>query len=127
MARPETEKSIFNKTKKNMESLGVYRKEFDPLIEIYANMMVQYKAYAKMHADEEFNATEVTTNSKGVVSEKKSPLVQTLETLRKDILSYSDRLCLNPKALTDDKLKTNKAKPVGLDAFVSQALGDGSG
>ena len=53
--------------------------------------------------------------------------MQTLETLRKDILSYSDRLCLNPKALTDDKLKTNKAKPVGLDAFVSQALGDGSG
>ena len=98
-----------------MESLGVYRKEFDPLIEIYASMMVQYKA------------TEVTTNSKGVVSEKKSPLVQTLETLRKDILSYSDRLCLNPKALTEDKLKTNKAKPVGLDAFVSQALGDGSG
>lgn len=127
MARPETEKSIFNKTKNNMESLGVYRKEFDPLIEIYASMMVQYKAYAKMHEDEEFNATEVTTNSKGVVSEKKSPLVQTLETLRKDILSYSDRLCLNPKALTDDKLKTNKAKPVGLDAFVSQALGDGSG
>lgn len=127
LARPETEKSIFNKTKKNMESLGVYRKEFDPLIEIYASMMVQYKAYAKMHADEQFNTSEITVNSKGVVNEKKSPLVQTLETLRKDILSYSDRLCLNPKALTEDKLKTNKAKPVGLDAFVSQALGDGSG
>ena len=89
--------------------------------------MVQYKAYAKMHADEQFNTSEITVNSKGVVNEKKSPLVQTLETLRKDILSYSDRLCLNPKALTEDKLKTNKAKPVGLDAFVSQALGDGSG
>lgn len=110
-----------------MTSLGVYRKEFDPLIEIYASMMVQYKAYASMHAADEFNTTEITVNSKGVVNEKKSPLVQTLETLRKDILSYSDRLCLNPKALTEDKLKTNKVQPVGLDAVVANVMGDGSG
>ena len=41
---------------------------------------------------------------------------------------YENHMKANdPKALTEDKLKTNKAKPVGLDAFVSQALGDGSG
>ena len=30
---------------------------------------------------------------------KKAPIVATLESLRKDILAYSDRLCLNPKSL----------------------------
>ena len=29
---------------------------------------------------------------------KKAPIVATLESLRKDIATYSDRLCLNPKA-----------------------------
>ena len=30
---------------------------------------------------------------------KKSGIVTAMETLRKDILAYSDRLCLNPKSL----------------------------
>ena len=29
---------------------------------------------------------------------KKAPIVAALESLRKDILQYSDRLCLNPRA-----------------------------
>ncbi|MNC81991.1 hypothetical protein D3C75_1353250 [compost metagenome] len=43
---------------------------------------------------------------------KKAPIVATLESLRKDILAYSDRLCLNPKALesvTPDKPKEQSA------------------
>ncbi|MNS40947.1 hypothetical protein D3C72_732870 [compost metagenome] len=42
---------------------------------------------------------------------KKSAIVATLENLRKDIVAYSDRLCLNPKALetvTKDSPKKSK-------------------
>ena len=48
---------------------------------------------------------EVSTGQEGV---KKSPIVASLESLRKDILQYSDRLCLNPKALKNDAPKVKK-------------------
>jgi P27 family predicted phage terminase small subunit len=104
---PKTKKQIKAKTIKDMRALGIYKKEYDSLIEIYADLNEQYQ-----RALEEFEQSgfqyETETAAGG---SKKSPIVATLETLRKDILAYSDRLCLNPKAIetvTLDKPKQSK-------------------
>ena len=41
---------------------------------------------------------------------KKSALISTLETLRKDMLAYSDRLCLNPKSIESVTINGPKKK-----------------
>lgn len=99
-----TQSVVRKRTIKAMRSLGTYRKEFDLVIGIFAALVEQYDSLLK-----EFEAGgsqyEVATGAEGV---KKSPVVASLETLRKDILQYSDRLCLNPKAFRDDAPKPGK-------------------
>ena len=51
--------------------------------------------------------------------EKKSPLSLTIESLRKDILLYSDRLMLNPKA------RDEKGKKKGQKSKLAEALLNG--
>lgn len=87
-----------------MGKLGVYKPQYHRIIDIYAELNAQYLELNKEFIDGGFQY-EVDTAQGG---SKKSPIVSTLETLRKDILAYSDRLCLNPKALesvTPDKKK----------------------
>lgn len=122
--QPTTQKSYYNLTKKSMETLGFYRVEYEPLISIYGGMLHQYDQYSKQLENEGFDPTEVLVNTKGVVSEKKSPLVSTMETLRKDILAYSDRLCLNPKALSDEKNRQDKNQPQGLENILDSIWND---
>lgn len=88
------------RTKKSMQSLGVYKPEFDMLIDVYSGMLEQYDAAFKAHKKDKYSAT-MPTASYGVngTAEKANPLVKQLENLRRDILNYSDRLCLNPKTL----------------------------
>jgi phage terminase small subunit len=94
VAKVPTQESIKRKTIRDMKELGVHKPQFNRLIDIYAGLVHQYLIALK-----EFEASgyvyEVETAAGG---SKKSPIVATLETLRKDILQYSDRLCLNPKA-----------------------------
>jgi hypothetical protein len=104
-------KLIKSKTIKAMKSLGIYKKEYDPLIDIYADLNFQYN-----EALEEFDlsgrAYETETAAGG---SKKSAIIATLESLRKDILAYSDRLCLNPKSLetvTAESGKTSRLATV---------------
>lgn len=123
MAKPTTQKSIAFKTKKFMTSLGVYKPEFEPLIDIYASMQYQYNECLELFEEQGRLYTEVSENSKGVVNEKKSPLIQTIESLRKDILAYSDKLCLNPKTLNEEKQRQDKSKPKGLEAIVADVIG----
>lgn len=84
------------RTVETMQSLGVYKSEFDSIIEIYAGLMDQYDVCIRAHRKDKYSATVKTATDDGGV--KGNPLVKQLEVLRKDILSYSDRLCLNPKA-----------------------------
>ena len=51
---------------------------------------------------------------------KKSPVVAVLETLRKDICNISDRLMLNPKALSDGKKATPTKKSNKLVAALDE-------
>lgn len=78
-------------TKKNMKALGTYKKEFDPMIDIYADLLEQYDILYKRFIDEGM----ILEDAEG----KKTVLSSTLETLRKDIKSYNDALKLNPKSL----------------------------
>ena len=107
MAKVPTKESIKLRTIKDMQELGVHKPQFNRLIDIYAGLVHQY-----LEALEEFEAGgcvyEVETGAGG---KKKAPIVATLETLRKDILQYSDRLCLNPKSLeTVTTESANKSK-----------------
>lgn len=105
MARPMKRKeTIRRKTIEDMESLGTYKKEYDPLINVYSDLMAQY-----LQATDEFEASgfeyETETAAGG---SKKSAIVATLENLRKDLLAYSDRLCLNPKSIQSGNIDTPK-------------------
>src|SRR5690606_30142164 len=91
----QTKAAIKRATIRAMKELGTYKKEFDPIIEIYAELREQYAALSERFAAQGY-PFEVPTADGG---SKKAPIVATLESLRKDILAYADRLCLNPKSL----------------------------
>ena len=99
MARPITKNTMKKATVKQMKSLGTYRKEYDSLIEIYAGLLFQYTKYEQEHAERDYQVAEIYVNKAGAENYRKIPLVNVLETLRRDILTYSDKLMLNPKSL----------------------------
>lgn len=99
MARPITKKTIEKATEKKMKSLGTYRKEYADLISIYAGLLFKYMKYEKEHAERDYEVAEIYVNKAGAENYRKIPLVNVMETLRRDILTYSDRLMLNPKSL----------------------------
>lgn len=90
-----TKETIKRRTIDDMKALKVHKPQYNRLIDIYAELVHQY-ARLTIEFEEGGYQYEVSTDQGG---SKKSPIVATLETLRKDILAYSDRLCLNPKAL----------------------------
>lgn len=102
MAAPATTKATVKKqTVAEMKKLGVYRPEYDRLVDIYAGLWEQYHRLMREYdTGSRYNYATGT----GDGGEKKSPLVATLEAVRRDILAYSDRLCLNPKAEREGKL-----------------------
>lgn len=95
MARLPGKATIKKTTIADMRKLGTYKPEYNRIIDIYAELYTQYSLLEKKYKEEGYQY-EVETGQGGY---KKSPIVATLEALRKDILAYSDRLCLNPKAL----------------------------
>lgn len=99
MARPITKKTIEKATEKKMKSLGTYRKEYADLISIYAGLLFQYTKYEQEHVERNYEVAEIYVNKAGAENYRKIPLVNVMETLRRDILTYSDRLMLNPKSL----------------------------
>ncbi|MBT2723058.1 P27 family phage terminase small subunit [Bacillus sp. ISL-46] len=115
MAKPTTNKETIKKnTIRDMKSLGVYKPEYNPLINVYADLMSQY-----LRANREFEESgfqyETETAAGGT---KKSAIVATLENLRKDLLAYSDRLCINPKSNNIDPPKPQEQSI--LNQFLSQ-------
>ena len=101
-------------TIKHMKALGTYKVEYNPLIDVYSDLLYQYNKGMK-----EFAATgyqyETETASGGT---KKSGLVSAMEVLRKDIGTYSDRLRLNPQRMQDEAKKETETNP--LAQFLSQ-------
>jgi phage terminase small subunit len=77
-----------------MVSLGVYKPEFEPMILIYCDLREQYDELTKRFKDSDYDFEEPTQTGT-----KKAPIVTTLESLRKDILSYASQLGLTPQGL----------------------------
>ncbi len=90
--------TIKKQTVEKMRKLGTYKPEYDDVIDIFSTMLEQYRRLEIDFKKSGFKYA-ATTNSGDL---KKSPIVSTMEHLRKDILQYSDRLCLNPKSFMKD-------------------------
>lgn len=99
MARPITIKSIKGNIVKQMKKLGTYRKEFETIIDIFAGMVYQYQNLSEEYAARGYPVTDIHVNKAGAENERKVPILTAMEILRKDILSYSNQLMLNPKSL----------------------------
>ena len=82
-----------------MKGVGSYKKEYDQIIDIYAGMMHEYLLFESEFEESEYKITEEYTNKAGATNQRKVPLLTAMESLRKDIITYSDRLKLNPKSL----------------------------
>jgi P27 family predicted phage terminase small subunit len=101
-------------TIENMKKLGVYKEEFDTTIQIYCSLIDQYTALEKEFKKTKFTVIEKTGYSDNT---KKNPLVGSLESLRKDILAYSNALGLTPAGLKkiNDNMKPEKKKQSKLE------------
>lgn len=93
----------------DMKSLNTYKIEFEQIIDIYTDLLVQYRNSLDQYRNEKeaHDAYMIETG-------KKPALVLVIENLRKDIITYSDRLTLNPKSMqntiSDSKPKSKLAE-----------------
>ena len=86
--------TIKKNTIQKMQKMGTYKPEYDDVIGVYAELMEQYRRLTAEFEKGGYKYAEFTADG----GTKKSPIVSTLESLRRDILQYSDRLRLNPKS-----------------------------
>lgn len=100
---------------RDMQKLGVYKAEYEPIIDIYCEMREQYELYTGQLKKKAYKCDEFTAAG----GTKKAALVATIETLRKDILLYSDRLMINPKAYSDKDVGKGKKKTSKLGEALS--------
>lgn len=122
MARPVTKNTFKNKTKNSMKNLGTYKKEFDDLIDIYSGMLYSYYLAEVEWEEHGYRVTEEVENTKGVLSDRKLPIVVAMESLRKDILTYSDRLFLNPKSIEAEVKNKGAPEATGLEGMLGKLM-----
>ncbi|GAN36465.1 P27 family phage terminase small subunit [Lacticaseibacillus paracasei] len=103
-----------------MKALGTYKAEYDDVISIYVDMLKQYALFMKQFKDSGYQVSEEYTNKAGATNQRKVPVLTALETLRKEIITYSDRLQLNPKAAMIDAVN-DKPAANALDQFLKAA------
>lgn len=106
MAKRATKETIKRATIADMKQLGIYKPEYNRLIDIYSELVEQYGKITEKFVNSDYKFQEMTADG----GFKKAPIVATLETLRKDILAYSDRLCLNPQAFKTGTSSNGKGK-----------------
>ena len=94
-----------DEARSNMQNLGIYKPEFEPVIAIYGELCEQYEELTKRFVKSGYKY-EVST-AQGT---KKAPIVTTLESLRKDILSYAGQLGMTPQGLLKADENAFKAK-----------------
>lgn len=87
-------KKIFEEVRSDMESLGVYKDEFQDAIRLYVDSRLQYEA-----AWEEYTAGGMRSVVDCAGGVKKNPVLIAIEESRKAMTQLQDKLALNPKAL----------------------------
>lgn len=103
MAKLLTEKQLKNRVIERMKHKGVYSEDYDFTIDTYVGMLAQYQAFEKQFRDSGYQVTEEYTNKAGATNERKTPVYQAMEMLRKDKLSYETALCITPKSFESVK------------------------
>lgn len=119
MITVKTKKQLRSTVIREMKNLGTYKKEYNNLIDIYVGMLHQYQVFELQFEESGYQITEEYTNKAGATNDRKRPIFTAMESLRKDIVSYSDRLRLNPKTLDTEPPK--KVEQIGspLDQFLT--------
>lgn len=111
----------------NMKHLGVYRDNFEQTIDIYVGMLAQYQAFEDQFEESGYQLTVAYTNKAGATNDRKTMEYSAMESLRKDLATYSNLLCINPKAFESVKRrevpirKKESEKP---KSKLEQALGE---
>lgn len=108
--------TIKKKTVSSMKSLGIYKPEYDDMIDTYADICHDYLLARK---DFEESGRQYETET-AAGNPKKSAIVDSIEKLRKDKLAYSDRLGLTPKSFETLTAESNKQSTL---ASVLSSLG----
>lgn len=101
--------------KRDMEKLGTYKPEFEPIISIYCQLSEQYEVLTKKYIDSGYEF-----EIEGKAGPKKAPIVTTLESLRRDILNYASQLGLTPMGLLKANDKAFKSSNKGAGGKLSR-------
>lgn len=112
-------KKIFSETKRNMTSIGTYRKEFDVIIRRYSEMRIQFNMLNSRWYEEGCRITEKYTNKAGATNERKTALYLSIEKLRAELADMEEVFGLTPKGLKAIKKKgLEQKKGKALDKFL---------
>lgn len=110
MARPQSNiNTIKRSITAELKALKVYRPEYDRVIDVYADLIVAYIEQSKKLNDGAYAM--------------RTPLLLSVENLRKDILSYSNQLGLTPAGLKKIQGDQKPAKQSSLAIALKQAHG----
>ena len=113
---------IFKQVKTDMEFLGTYKKEFDPIIKVYVDTHNHYtKAWRNFKKAGMPNTVECAGGL------KKNPELIVIDELRKQLATLSDKLGLNPKALDQIKNAQIPQEQSALSQFLSEFDGKDNG
>ncbi len=113
-------KKVFNETKKNMVSIGTYRKEFDVIIRRYVEMRLQFDMLNDRWYQEGCLVTEKYTNKAGATNERKTALYLAIEKLRDELADMENIFGLTPRGLKAIKKKgLEQEKKSALDKMLS--------
>ena len=113
-------KKVFNETKKNMVSIGTYRKEFDVIIRRYVEMRLQFDMLNDLWYQEGCLVTEKYTNKAGATNERKTALYLAIEKLRDELADMENIFGLTPRGLKAIKKKgLEQEKKSALDKMLS--------
>lgn len=92
-----------------MTQLGTYRPEYDGMIAIYVDTLIDYRR--QLAGYKKGGSVCYIPTAQGM---KKSPVVTTIESDRKDLLAYGEALGLTPRAnkkIMDGQVSTKTAEP----------------
>lgn len=106
--------TIKSDTINRMTALGNYKQEYDDLINLYVDSVYQYHKQMSVWEKHGSPITEEYTNKAGATNARKVPILTVIDGYRKDIITLSDKLMLNPKA--DSVIleqSSNSASPFG--------------
>lgn len=127
LAKLLTKKQLKKSVVDNMKHLGVYRENYEHTIDVYVGMLAQYQAFEKQFEESGYQITVEYTNKAGATNDRKTPIYSAMESLRKDLATYSNLLCINPKAFESVKKRevpVRKKETEKPQSKLVQALGE---